>query len=64
MSDNPKIPIPTQVKEWPPEVQQALFEMVAFTWNEKSDQLMFSLQGLHADGKRIGDWEVTVRRIS
>ncbi|ACL58944.1 hypothetical protein [Methylobacterium nodulans] len=58
----PQIPKPTPVTNWPPEVQRALFELVAFAVNQGSQSLMFSLRDLTAEGRPLGNFEITITR--
>jgi hypothetical protein len=57
------LPMPKPVESWPPEVQEALFTLVAFACNEQADQMMFSLQGLTAGDTPLPEFEVTIRRL-
>jgi hypothetical protein len=64
MSKSPSnVPQPTPVTEWPPEVQDALFQLIAFTVNEGATQIMFTVPAKTKDQK-LGTFEIVVRRES
>jgi len=52
------------VKDLSPEVEQALYTLVAMTLSKNSFSLMFSVQDVQYQGFNIGTWEVQVRRAS
>lgn len=51
------------VTQWPPEVQRALFELVAFTVNQQTPMLNFNLNDLKHDGQPLGNYRITIERI-
>ncbi|ACL58774.1 hypothetical protein [Methylobacterium nodulans] len=58
----PEVPRPTPVTRWPPDVQKALFELVAFAHNHGARSLMFNLDNLTHDGQPLGSFEIEITR--
>lgn len=61
MSKGP--PKPTPAGNVPPEVRDAAKEMVAQALREQADVYNVTLHDLTYDGRPIGSWEVSVRKL-
>jgi hypothetical protein len=50
------------VADVPEPVRRALYELVAYTFNENAPGLCFQITGLKAGDEPLPDYEVTIRR--
>ena len=71
MSDAPKKPLPFSAQvpaelpltDIPPEVQQALFTLIAHCVNHRSEMQTFNVPDAKAGGLDLGSWKITCAQV-